>query len=53
MTELGYTQVNETTNGDSVYLRYFLNNDTANSNDYVEFYFANNVVETVTISVTM
>ena len=53
MTELGYTKVSEINNEDHVYLRYFLNNDSANANDYVEFYFINNIVETVTISVTM
>lgn len=50
MTELGYKKVSETTNENTLTLKYFLNDDSTNTNDYVEFYFVDNVVETVTIS---
>ncbi len=50
MIELGYKKVSETTNENTLSLKYFLNDDSTNTNDYVEFYFVDNVVETVTIS---
>ena len=50
MTELGYTKVTETPNENAVSLRYFLNNDTTNTNNYIEFNFVDNTIETVTIT---
>jgi hypothetical protein len=53
MIQLGYTKVSENTAGENTYLRYFLNDDSMNTNDYIEFYFQGNVVQTVTLSVTI
>ena len=50
MTELGYSKVTETPSDNGVTLRYFLNNDTTNTNNYIEFSFVSNTIENVTIT---
>ena len=50
MVELGYKKYSESSNGNATNLKYFMNDNESYSNDYVEFYFVDNAIETVTIN---
>ncbi len=53
MVELGYKKYSETSNGNTTNLKYFMNDNESYSNDYVEFYFVDNAIETVTINASV
>lgn len=49
MSNVGYSNVTETTANGFIYLRYYLNDDSSNINDYVEFGLLNDMLYSVTI----
>ena len=49
MEELGYKNPKESTSDNSVYLRYFLEDNQDDYKNYIEFYFYNNIMKSVDV----